>query len=235
MHAPSLAAASAARPALALRGAALALLYLAGSVALAFPASLLATDAAERLGLGVSPATFRLVLLACGAAGGALWGRAVARAAGRPRAGRVAAGAALGFGLSVALAATALAIIETALLAHAQGAGAMPMHVAFALMFPAATGLVVLATAGGAALGAGLGAAGVLRVAGPSALAATATFLAVAVGMDAAGWRVGAPDAEARFTMVVVTAAGLLAATPVAGAAALVRLARAAGGRPVAG
>ncbi len=226
MHAPSVAAAPAARPAPALRGAALALLYLAGSVALAFPAGRLATDAAERLGLGVSPATFRLVLLACGAAGGALWGRAVARAAGRGPVGRVAAGAALGFGVSVALAAAGLAIVETALLAHAQGGGAVPMHVAFALLFPAATGLVVLATAGGAALGARTGAAGALRVAGPCALAATATFLAIAVGMDAAGWRVGAPNAEARFTMVVVTAVGLLAATPVAGALALRRLAR---------
>lgn len=205
---------------LALRGSALALLWLAGSVALSFPASLLATDAATRAGIAISPTIFRVVMLACAAAGGALWGRAVARVAGA-HAPRVAAHAALGFGASLVLAVMALTGIETALLAHAQAGGAVPMHLAFAALFPAATGVVVLATVLAAGLGARVGAGRALRAAGRCALAATAVFLAVAVAMDAAGWRVGAPDAEARFTMVVVTIAGLLLATAVAGALAL--------------
>lgn len=211
---------TAARARLAVRGGALALACLAGSVALSFPASLLATEAATRAGIGISPTIFRVVVLACAAAGGALWGRTVARATGT-RARRVAAHTALGFGLATVVAVAALTGIETALLAHAQAGGVVPMHRAFAALFPAATGFVVLATVLAAGLGARLGATGALRAAARCALAATATFLAVALAMDAAGWRVGAPDAEARFTMVVVTIAGLLLATAVAGALAL--------------
>ncbi|WP_284349319.1 hypothetical protein [Roseisolibacter agri] len=216
----------ASRASLAVRGGALALLWLAGSVALSFPASLLATEAATRVGLGVSPTIFRVVTLMCAAAGGALWGRMVARVTGA-RATRVAAHAGLGFGLSTVTAVMALTGIETALLAHAQAGGAVPMHLAFAALFPAATGLVVLATVLAAGLGARVARGRALRVAGRCALAATAVFLTLVVAMDAAGWRVGAPDAEARFTMVVVTIAGLLLATAVAGALALPLLRRA--------
>ena len=224
---------AAARARLALRGSALALACLAGSVALSFPASLLATEAATRVGVGISPTIFRVVVLACAAAGGALWGRAVARATGT-RVRRVAAHAALGFGLATVVAVAALTGIETALLAHAQAGGTVPMHVAFAALFPTATGFVVLATVLAAGLGARVATARAVRAAARCALAATAAFLAVVVAMDAAGWRVGAPDAEARFTMVVVTIAGLVLATAVAGALALplLRIAAAAVRRP---
>jgi hypothetical protein len=58
-----------------------------------------------------------------------------------------------------------------------------------------------------------------LRLAIPAGLAAAAAFLAVDLVMDALGWRVGAPDAGRRATMVVVTAIGLLAAATSAGGA----------------
>jgi hypothetical protein len=72
---------------------------------------------------------------------------------------------------------------------------------------------LVIAGVGALALGTGLyRAAFGLRLAIPAGLAAAAAFLAVDLLMDAVGWRVGAPDAGRRATMVVVTAIGLLAA-----------------------
>jgi hypothetical protein len=47
---------------------------------------------------------------------------------------------------------------------------------------------------------------------------ATAGGAALGHGLTVAGWRVGAPDAEARATMLVVLSLGLVAATLAAGA-----------------
>ena len=164
-----------------LQCALLSLLYLGGSLALAFPASSLASDLASSWHLRLSPALFAGALLLCCATGGALWGRHLARAFGYDaRAGRMSGYGALGFGL------------------------AAPMTL-FALGIGARLGADALATA--------------LRCAATAAF----TFLAVAALMDAAGRRVGAPGAEARFTMVVVLGVGLIAAT-VAGGGVLGRL-----------
>jgi hypothetical protein len=95
------------------------------------------------------------------------------------------------------------------------------MHLVFGAIFPAATFGVVLLTTLGLGLGMGWRVRGVL-VAFRCASAAAIAFALVDVLMDLAGWRIGAPDAEARMTMVVVLILGLVAAT-VAGGAVLGR------------
>jgi hypothetical protein len=94
----------------------------------------------------------------------------------------------------------------------------LELHVVYMLLFVAAT--MVVAAVGAFALGTGLyRAAFGLRLAIPAGLAAAAAFLAVVLVMDALGWRVGAPDAGRRATMIVVTAISLFAAAASAGGA----------------
>jgi hypothetical protein len=126
----------------------------------------------------------------------------------------------LGYGVSTALAARALSAAEGLVLAHAQAGAVVPMHVAFAAVFPAAALSVVFCTT--LALGRAARLSGAPSTALRSATAGALAFLAVAASMDAIGWRVGAPGAEARFTMVVVLATALVA-TALAGAAVLGR------------
>ncbi len=94
----------------------------------------------------------------------------------------------------------------------------LELHVVYTLLFVAAT--MIVAAIGAFALGTGLYRASFgVRLAIPAGLAAGAAFLAVALVMDALGWRVGAPDAGRRATMIVVTAIGLFAAATSAGGA----------------
>jgi hypothetical protein len=206
------------------RGALLALAILGGGVVLAFPASGGVTAVAVRAGLPLGPAIFLSVLLLCGGAAGALWAWRLAPMVGdASRRGRAAAGGALGFGTASALAVHGLTTIETRLLAHAQAGEAAPMHVAFALSFSGAAVLVVGASV--LALGLGLGLR--RRALGPALRTAGVgggTFLAVTLLLDLAGWRVGAPGAEARFTMLVVMAAALVVTLLAAGATAASQL-----------
>ena len=226
------------RPAsLALRGSLLAVATLGGGLVLAFPVTGGATTAVTRAGLPLGPWIFLGILLLCGGAAGALWAGGLAALLGVERRRRAAVAGAIGFGAASALAVRALTTIETRLLAHAQAGDATPMHVAFIATFPGAAFLVVLLSV--AALGLGLGLRGrAMAAALASALVAGAAFLLVAVLFDATGWRVGAPNAEARFTMVVVMAVGALVTLLAAGAASATLLDRAvarAARRPAAG
>jgi len=206
----------------ALRGASFSLLYLGASLVLAFPAGSLASRLAEAWGVPLSPALFAGTLLICCAAGGALWGRGVARAFGyRSSARHIAAHGALGFGVTAPAALLALTSAEGLLLGGAQAGATVPTHIAFGVVFPATTFAVVFGTVLALGIGARLRERA-LELALRCAAAAALAFLGVTALMDAAGWRVGAPGAEARFTMVVVMALGLLAAT-VAGGATLGR------------
>src|SRR5689334_14431579 len=103
------------------RGAAWSLLCLPPSLAAAFAT----VGAVEHAG----PPLFFAVVLLCAGAGGAAWGRALG--------GRT-LGAALGYGLAAPLALWGLTAAESALLLRAQGGAAVPMHVAFGAIFPAA-------------------------------------------------------------------------------------------------
>jgi hypothetical protein len=66
-----------------------------------------------------------------------------------------------------------------------------------------------------------------MRLAANAGAAALLTFLAVDLLMYALGWRVGAPNAGRRATMLVVTALSASAAAIAAGGAIGARLSRA--------
>jgi hypothetical protein len=91
------------------------------------------------------------------------------------------------------------------------------MHLAFALIFATVLLLVVGLTTLGVGVASGRGWRA-LSLAGVGAGTAVACFLAVDLAFDLAGWRVGAPRAEDRSTMLVVLATSLLTATAAAGA-----------------
>lgn len=147
-----------------------------------------------------------LAVLACSGSG-ALWGRMLGRMVGAPRPRHVALACALGFGPVVILVGLALTGLEQLLVVHT--GTRLPIHRLYTLLFVPAT--LIVATVAAYALGWGLGdrklAAG---LAARSALAASAAFLVIDLVMDAAGWRIGAPGAARRATMITVTAlAGL--------------------------
>ncbi len=108
------------------------------------------------------------------------------------------------------LAGLTLAALERAIVERGQGPD-LPVHIVFTILFvPAA---FFIAGAGGLALGLAernlrLG----LQLAVGGGLSAAIAFLLVNLLMDALGWRVGAPGAAERATMLTVMMAGNLAA-----------------------
>lgn len=212
---------------LPIQGALLALVVLGGGLLAAFPASGAVTSLAVRADVPLRPLLFLAVLALSGGLAGAVWAAGVARLVGRRATRRAALAGGAGYGLASAVAVHLLTTIETRVLAHAQAGAAVSMHVVFASTFAGAAFLVVLASVG--ALGAGIGLGGrAVRPALASAAVGGLVFLVVTLLSDGAGWRVGAPGAEARFTMVVVTAASASATLLGAGAAAAMQLGRAA-------
>ena len=148
---------------------------------------------------------------------GRLWGRDMARLAhaSEPRAtGNVTA---LSVGPAIIAAGAVLAAIEPSLVQRATSAG-YSIHFVYSLLFVPVTGIV--AAVGAFALGVGLGSRRLaVKLAANAGLAACLTFLAVDLVMYALGWRVGAPNAARRATMLVVTVLGATAAAVTAGAA----------------
>ena len=194
-------------------GALLALLYLPPSILLVFPAVWLTNRALPGLEAVAGRWVFFGEMAAVCALGGLLWARRMGGGGARRRAWP----AALAFGASTAAAAFLLTEAETWMLNRALDGREVPAAPAFGVLFSGAVLLVVGATALALALGAGRprAAATALACGGAAMLA----FAAVAAAFHLAGWRVGAPGAEARFTMLVVTGAGLFAATVAGGAA----------------
>lgn len=145
-----------------------------------------------------------------------LWGGDMGRLAGGSNPSGGGWWAALALTPAVVIVGVTLGELEPVLVQRGARLG-LELHVVYTLLFGAAT--LVIAAVGALALGTGLyRAAFGLRLAIPTGLAAATTFLAVDLVMDALGWRVGAPDAGRRATMVVVTAIGLFAAAISAGA-----------------
>lgn len=145
-----------------------------------------------------------------------LWGRDMTRLAGQPGAGAISRGGALFLAVLFGTIGLVLGVTEPFVVGRAALRG-MQIHEVYVLLFVTATLLV--ATAGTFTLGRGLyGNRFTAKLALGSGIAAAAAFLAVALTMDAIGWRVGAPDAARRATMVVVTTLGLIAAGIAAGA-----------------
>ncbi len=157
-----------------------------------------------------------LPTLLCVIGGGALWGRAMARVAQARDAKRMMWAGALGYGPTVVLAGIGLTVLENLIVEQRRGP-ALPIHVVFTLLFvPAA---FVVATVGALALGIGLKRRGLsVRLALGSGLAAGITFFVIDRLLDALGWRVGAPGAAERATMLTVMLTGNVAASVAAGA-----------------
>ncbi len=157
-----------------------------------------------RAGIAALPA------LAITIASGAIWGRAMDWVLRTGLSRKMALAGGLSFGPAVILAGFGLGMLETVVVARAVEPQ-LPLHLLFTVLFVPAS--FIVAAAGGLGLGFALG-DGLLarRLALAAGLAGAGAFLIVDLLMDAMGWRVGAPGAAERFTMVTVLAVGALAA-----------------------
>jgi len=190
----------------ALRGARLTAGYLGGGLVLSLGLAL----GVEQVPLPavVGHGVAGLVALAVLTAAAVAWGRALA--------GLRWAGAAA-FGPVVLTVGIILGTTEPTLVARGATLGA-PIHTVFMAVFAAA--VFCVAAVGGGALGIALGSGRLAAQMGLGAgLASALAFVGVALLMDAAGWRVGGPDAAKRATMLTVTAIGILASALAGGAA----------------
>jgi hypothetical protein len=150
----------------------------------------------------------------------AAWGRVIARKLAFEDSRRLARAGALGFGLSLILAGAALNLLEP----FAIREGVLPIHIAYATLFVPAAFVVGAGTTAALAAGLRIDNANGRSVAITVGLCTAAAFLVTYLVMDLAGWRVGAPDAAKRATMLVVTALGALAASLAGGSALGARL-----------
>jgi hypothetical protein len=166
-----------------------------------------------------------VLALSCMVVGGAYWGRELAVRVDAVDLRRATRAGALSFGPSAIVAGLVLTLLEGLIVQEHRGP-ALPIHVVYALLFVPAAFFV--ASTSGLVMGIGLG----LQRSTPWRLALTC---GVAAGgahwvvyriMDGAGWRIGAPDAGRRATMIVVTSLGALAAALAGGAALGATLAR---------
>jgi hypothetical protein len=143
-----------------------------------------------------------LLVLGILIAAGAVWGYWMGRTTGVGKTRRMTWAGGLSFAPAIFLAALMLSRLEVAIVERGGGPD-LPVHVVFTLLFvPAA---FFIAGIGGLALGLAQGSwrlAGRLALGG--ALAGGLAFLVVNVVMDALGWRVGAPGAAERATMLTV-------------------------------
>jgi hypothetical protein len=166
--------------------------------------------------LGIEKPAFFLAFLPPYALAGGLWGRGLGRIAGYRQRACMMAGA-IGVALPTGAVLFALTYVEQNL-GQFLRAG-LPVHVIFAIAFALAA--LMLAGTAGLALGLGLRQprlAGYLALAGGGA--GSLAFLVVDVSMDLLGFRVGAPNAEQRATMLVVAILGLWA-TAIVGSAVI--------------
>jgi hypothetical protein len=157
---------------------------------------------------GPANAVAALAALASLFVGGAMWARGLATLFALPKRRAMLAGA-LGYGVPFLAAGIALAQIEINLTAYV--IAGWQMHILYGLLF-VPTVFVIATLAGGAvALTSGRGWSIWQPAVGAGAGAALG-FLAVFVLLDLAGMRVGAPGAEERTIMILVTLAGMVAA-----------------------
>jgi hypothetical protein len=167
-----------------------------------------------RIGLSAAPALAGIL------SGGAAWGWMLGRFAHSQNKWVLMRAGILGFSLPLILAMMVLIGIESGLewLLSSIGIGAPPIHIIFTLLFVPTTFLLAACGAGfvSRALGVNRQARSIaLRAGGSAAL----TFLAVNIAMDLLGWRVGAPGAAERFTMLTVMMLGNAGAALAGGAA----------------
>ena len=158
-----------------------------------------------------------VVALCVTLAAGRLWGKDLATLAHASDPTVAAKLTALSVGPAIIAAGAILAAIEPVAVARATRAG-YSIHFVYSMLFVPVTGIV--AAVGAFALGVGIeGRRFATRMALNAGVVALVMFLAVDLLMYALGWRVGAPNAGRRATMLVVTVLSASAAAVAAGAA----------------
>ncbi len=145
------------------------------------------------------------------------WGRIMARLTGASQPRRMVKAGVLSFGPSLVLAGFFLSSLEVAIVERGSRPS-LPIHIVFTILFVPAVFWV--AGLGGLALGLAHGNWSLAwRCALGSGLAGSMTFLLVVLLMDQIGYRVGAPGAAERATMLTVMMTGNLGAALAGGAA----------------
>ncbi|MGH2607332.1 MAG: hypothetical protein ACRDG5_12140 [Anaerolineales bacterium] len=143
--------------------------------------------------------------------GGALWGMLLARIFASPAPRRMAAAGALFFGPTVLVTAILLSALEVAVV-EGDGGPSLPVHIIFTLLFVPATFVVTSIASAAMLVAAGRGRMA-LRSALSCGLAGAGAFLGANLILDLLGWRVGAPGAAEKATMLTVLSLGSLAAS----------------------
>jgi hypothetical protein len=160
-----------------------------------------------------------------------LWSRDITRLMGRTGTTVITRGGTWLLAVLFTMIAFVLGLTEPFLVGRAASRG-MQIHELYLLLFVTAT--LMFAAAGTFTLGRGLrGAAFGARLGAASGIVAAAAFFVVAITLDTLGWRVGAPGASKRATMVVVTLTGLLVAAIASGAVVGIMLRRSQREKPV--
>ncbi|OGO27954.1 MAG: hypothetical protein A2Z16_13930 [Chloroflexi bacterium RBG_16_54_18] len=147
---------------------------------------------------------------------GACWGYVLGRVTGSPYRKRMALAGGLCYGLAIILVALSLTFLEVQIVEKGLGPD-IQVHNLYTLLF--VPGTFIVAAAG--SLGLGLANKKLnlaIRLAIFAGLASAASFLIINLTMDALGWRVGAPGAAERATMLTVTLVGCLGAALAGGA-----------------
>ena len=195
---------------IAIRSALATALFLFGGLLLGFAAAIGFSQLPMHMPDSAQMLVAMLIILSVLFAAGAAWGRAMARLSGFDDTRRMAKAGALSFGPALVLSALILSSLEVAIIERGGGTS-LPIHRVFTILFVPA--VFVVAGVGGLALGiARRDWRLAWRYALNSGLAGSAAFLLVNLGMDQLGWRVGAPGAAERATMLTVMLAGSLGA-----------------------
>ena len=158
-----------------------------------------------------------VIALTCMTVGGARWGRELALRVGAPDVRRASRAGAFSFGPIAIVAGLVLTVFEGIIVQQQRGP-ALPIHVVYGFLFVPAVFFVASSTALVLGVGLRLPVSKRWRLALMCGVAAAAAHLLVYQVMDKAGWRIGAPDAARRATMIVVTSLGVLAAALAGGA-----------------
>lgn len=210
---------------IAVRSGLITAFYLVGGLMIGvFTGALVHFRLPESMSEATRTAVAALPALAGTFVGGAFWGHAIAHVSGAREIKRMTWAGGLGFGPAVILIALALTFLEVAIVERG-GGPALPIHTVFTILFVPA--VFFITGVGSSALGIALrdwGLAGKLALGG--GLAAALAFLVINMLMDILGWRVGAPDAVERATMVTVLMVGNLGAALAGGAVVGVLLSR---------
>lgn len=152
-----------------------------------------------------------LPALAGALGGGALWGMLLARILASPAPRQMAAAGAFFFGPTVLVTAILLSAPEVAVVER-DGGPSLPVHIIFTLLFVPATFAVTTIPSAAMLAAAGRGRMA-LRSDLSCGLAGAGAFLGAELILDVLGWRVGAPGAAEKATMLTVLFLGSLAAS----------------------